>query len=101
MPQKIQIILEGYDPEEKTVAGTKIDKDQKTTRFKEKGLNVEEFKKLLRKKFGDDIDIINKVKKHRATPFGERNMPDPERKAKDGGVNTKDIIEMMKNKYSD
>lgn len=101
MPQKIQIIIENYDAEERIVEGIKIDVDQKTTRFREKGLKVEEFKKLIRKKFGDAVDIVNKVKKNRDVPFGDRNIPASESKASDDGFNTRDIIEIMKNKYSD
>jgi hypothetical protein len=101
MTQKIQIIIENYDPEEKVVEGTKIDKDQISHRFREKGLNVEEFKKLIRKKFGDDVDIVNKVKKHRDVPFGEKNITGNAGKANDDRFNRKDIIELMKNKFSD
>ena len=101
MPQKIQIIIENYDPEEKIVEGLKIDKDQVSHRFREKGLNVEEFKKLIRKKFGDGVDIVNKVKKHRDVPFGGKTITGNEGKARDDMFNTKDIIELMKNKYSD
>lgn len=101
MPGKIQIIIENYDAEERVVEGIKIDGDQKTTRFREKGLNVDEFKKLIRKKFGNDVDIVNKVKKNRDVPFGDKNFPDAGSKARDDGFNTRDIIEIMKNKYSD
>lgn len=101
MPDKIQIIIENYDAEERAVEGIKIDKDQVKTRFREKGVNVEEFKKLLRKKFGDGVDIVNKVKKHRDAPFGERSVPGERGKGGADGLNTKDIIELMKNKYSD
>jgi hypothetical protein len=101
MAQKIQIIIEDYDPEERTIEGTKIDKDSKAKRFREKGLNVEEFKKLIRKKFGDDVEIVNKVKKHRDVLYGEKQIPGVEGKGRDDRFNTKDIIEIMKNKYSD
>ena len=101
MPSKIQIIIENYYPEEKVVEGIKIDKDQKATRFREKGLNVEEFKKLIRKKFGDGVDIVNQVKKQRVVPYAEKNIAGAEGKGRDDRVSTKDIIELMKNKYSD
>lgn len=101
MPQKIQIIIENYIPEERVVEGTKIDLAQKATRFREKGLNVEEFKKLIRKKFGDGVEIVNHVKKNRVVPFAERMVPDGETKSRDERVSTRDIIELMKNKYSD
>jgi len=99
MAQKIQIIIEYYSAEEKIIEGTKIDKDQTAKRFREKGVSVEEFKKLVRKKFGDDVDIVNKVKKHREVVFGEQSefvKPD-----KDDRFSLKDIREVMKNKYSD
>ena len=101
MPQKMQIIIEHYDPETRTVEGTKIDANQKAYRFREKGYNVEEFKKLIRKKFGDEVDIVNKVKKHRDMPFARENIAGSESKDKESGLNTKDIVELMKNKYSD
>lgn len=101
MAQKMQIIIEYYDAETKVVEGVKVDKDQKAHRFREKGLNVEEFKKQIRKKFGDEVDIVNKVKKHRDTPFVREEISGPEGKAKVDGVTTKDIVELMKNKYSD
>jgi hypothetical protein len=101
MPQKIQIIIEYYDPEERVIDGIKIDKDQSSKRFREKGLNVEEFKNLIRKKFGNDVDIVNKVKKHRDMPLREKHIPGTEGKTKDDRFSTKDIIEIMKNKYGD
>jgi hypothetical protein len=100
MAQKIQIIIEYYDQEERIIEGTKIEAGS-AKRFREKGLNVEEFKKLIRKKFGDGVDIVNKVKKHRDEHFGEKHIPGAEGKSKDDRFNTKDIIEIMKNKYSD
>ena len=101
MPQKIQIIIENYDAEEKIVEGTKIDANQKATRFREKGLKVEEFKKLIRKKFGDEVDIVNKAPKNRNVLYGEKIVPGAEGKSRDDSVSTRDIIELMKNKYSD
>lgn len=101
MTQKIQIIIEDFDPEEKIVEGTMINKYQVSKRFREKGLKVEEFKKLIRKKFGDDVDIVNKVKKNRDLPFSERIIPSSADRGRNDDINTKDIIELMKNKYSD
>ena len=103
MAQKTQIIIEEYYPEDRIIEGRKIDPDQKTVRFKEKGLKVDEFKKLIRKKFGDDVDIVNKVKKNRdvAPPVGREFVDQQEPGASDDGVSRRDIVEMMKNKYSD
>lgn len=100
MPQKMQIIIEHYDREERIVEGTKIDADQTMKRFREKGVSVDEFKKLVRKKFGNEVDIINKVKKHRDIPFGDRNFSGPA-KPNEERLSTKDIIELMKNKQED
>jgi len=100
MSQKIQLIIESYDPEGKIIEGIKIDKDQTAHRFREKGLNVKEFKKLIWKKFGDGVEIVNKVQKNRDLPFGG-NIPNAGGKSKDERFNTRDIIEVMKNKYSD
>lgn len=101
MPDKIQIIIESYDPEEKAVEGKKIDPDQRITRFREKGYNVEEFKKLLRKKFGDGVEIINKVKKNRDMPFTDKAFSPSAGKTREEGLGEKDIVELMKNKFSD
>jgi hypothetical protein len=102
MAQKIQIIIEDYDAEEKIVEGKKVDLENKATRFREKGITVDEFKKLIRKKFGDKVDIVNRVQKHRDVLYGERNTTGPDdSKGKADGVSTRDIIEIMKNKYSD
>mgnify|MGYP001404363807 CR=1 FL=1 len=102
MAQKPQIIIEYYDPETKIIEGTKVDGNQTAKRFREKGYKVDEFKKLIRKKFGDDVDIVNKIQKHRDMPFVARTDQSPESRTKDdGGVTTRDIIEIMKNKQSD
>jgi hypothetical protein len=102
MPQKIQIIIEHYYPEEKIIEGTRVDADNKAVRFREKGVTVDEFKKLIRKKFGDGVDIVNKAPKQRSVTYGGSAVPgEGAGKSKDDGVKTRDIIELMKNKYSD
>ena len=102
MPQKPQVIIENYDSEERAVEGVMIDAAGKTKRFREKGYNVEEFKKQVRKKFGDGVDIVNKVKKHREAVFGQSLTGAGERPGKeDERFSSKDIREAMKNKFSD
>ncbi len=99
MAQKIQLIIENYDAEERIVEGIKVEADGTKKRFREKGLNVEEFKKLVRKKFGDGVEIINKVRKNRSTVFGTEVEPHGSNAAsKDDRFDIKDIHECIKNK---
>ncbi len=102
MANRPQIIVEYYDSDEKIVEGVMIDASGKAKRFREKGYNVEDFKKQVRKKFGDKVDIVNKVKKNRDITFGMQTSEESESSSKpDSRFDTKDIREIMKNKFSD
>ena len=96
MADKIRIIIEAYDAHEKIIEGRKIESDNSSKRFREKGVSIDEFKKILRGKWGNDVEIINNAKRQRDVPGeGKEEFG----KVKDERFNLKDIREVMKNKY--
>jgi len=102
MEQKPQIVMEYYDQEERVIEGYMLTTENKKKKFRETGLNIEEFKKSVRKKYGDAVDIVNKIRRNREAPRSDFNPEDPQgAKQKDERFSSQDIRDAMKNKFSD
>jgi hypothetical protein len=100
MTDKPRIVIESYDPQERIIEGIKIETNNTGKRFREKGLSIEEFKKAVRKKLGDSVDIENNVKKQRVIDAGKTHLP-PSGKPDNDQYSMRDIMHVMKNGFSD
>lgn len=96
MMEKIKLVLLSYDKENREIEVEEVQPGKKPIRGVKKGMTVDEFKKLVREKFGDRVEIVNRIKKDRELLGG----PDREftRKVDDDRYNMKDIREAMKNR---
>lgn len=94
---KPQIVIEYYDPSEKIIEGRRIDPNNTYKKFREKGMNVEEFKKAIRNKFGDSVDIVNHAKKRNDSSIPSSSSDSFSRKNEDDRFSSRDIREAMRN----
>ena len=88
---KPQIVLLSYDKTEKIIELETVE-GEVVRRGIRKGMTVDEFKKLIRSKYGDKIIIVNKISKERSF-----DVPTYDKKEEDDRFNLKDIHEAMRN----
>ncbi len=97
MMEKIKLVLLSYDKENMEIEVEEIQPGKKPIRGIKKGMTVNEFKKFVRSKFGNKVEIVNKIKKNREL-IGGGAQPGYEEKVQDDRYNMKDIREAMKNR---
>jgi hypothetical protein len=92
---KIKMRLLEYDRDKKIILVEIEEPFSEPYKAEKKGLTVDEFKALVRKKHGEKVDIINLIKKNRtpAVIVDDSNW----NKHEDNKYNTKDIMEAMRN----
>lgn len=93
--EKAKIILTDYDIETKTITMDIVDNGKHINDCKKEGITVDEFKKLARSKYGDDLIIVNKIKRNRELMGEHRESFDGT--VKDERYNMRDIMEAMRN----
>jgi len=96
MGDKIQLILLSYDPERLEIEVQEVQPGGKPVNGVVKGKTVKEFKQLVRSKYGNDVEIVNRIQKKRdlLTEREERHDSSVE----DDRYRRKDIMDVMKNK---
>ena len=96
MEEKPRIALLSYDPEKKLIEVEERVPGRKPVRGVKEGMTVKEFKKFVRDKFGDKVDIVNEIRSNREV-FGFQAKEDG-RKEKDDRFDSRDIREAMLNR---
>ena len=96
MSDKPKIVLLSYDPETRTIEVEERVPGRKPSRGVKEGMTVKEFKKFVREKFGNKVDIVNEIKSKREV-FGFEEKDDG-RKEVDDRFDPRDIREAMLNR---
>ena len=95
MQDKPQLVLISYDPQKLEIEVEEVQPGKKPVRGVAKGRTVDEFKKFVRSKYGDSVDIINKIQKNRDIQFKGREQR--EDRGEDERYRSRDIRQVMRN----
>ena len=97
MSEKVKLVLKSYDPIEREIEVEEHRPGRAPIKGVSKGKTVKEFKKFVRDKIGDGVEIINEIPKNRDIYSSKGSEYSDSRTVKDDRYAMRDIRQAMKN----